>query len=104
MLDRLVDWSRRTGTALVLITHIMSEVLKAKHVIRLERHPSGGGIVKQIGSPTAVFASAIEDDAVESQRPEESSLLTMVAHLRKLGVLLDRPPESIDDLVDLLCN
>lgn len=95
-LDAVTEWASRRKIGIVMITHLMSELLRAACVIRLE----GGGSVAAVGSPQKCLKDARESDAMRVETP----LYDTISHLDALGVRLNGSPETVDDLVAVLCR
>lgn len=100
LLDSTVNWSRDHDAGVVMITHQLSEVLRADQVCRLETSPDGPGRIAAHSSPDEILRDAKFSEDVSLETP----LYDMSFHLEELGVRLGQTPETVDDLADLLCR
>lgn len=99
VLNAVSQWARDHNSAVVMITHQMSEILRADQVIRFEPG-SGGGRMVEAGAPQDVLRNAKSSDGEILQSPLYDSIL----RLEKLGVPIDEAVETVEDLVAALCH
>jgi energy-coupling factor transport system ATP-binding protein len=100
LLDALTAWARERGCGIVMITHVMSEVLRADGVCRLERTGEDGGRLAAVGTPDRILRDAKLSDSITMETP----LFDTLYRLDRLGVHLNGRPDTIDGLVELLCS
>ena len=100
LLEAVTGWARDHDAGVVMITHLMSEVLRAHKVCRLEQQPDNGGRIARTGAPDEVLRDEKLAEGVSLKTP----LYDTVYRLDQLGVRLPELPETVDDLVDLLCR
>jgi energy-coupling factor transport system ATP-binding protein len=100
LLDALACWAHDHQSGIIMITHLMSEVLRAGSVCRLETRPEGGGYVAMVGSPQRILHDAKFSETVTLETP----LYDILFRLDQLGVRLNGTPENVDGFVDLLCR
>jgi len=99
LLDGIRVWARDHRSGVIMITHHLSEVLRADRVCRLEALPSGGRVAA-FGSPDEILRDAKHDDDVALESP----LYDTIFRLEQNGVHLAGVPETVDELVEQLCR
>jgi energy-coupling factor transport system ATP-binding protein len=100
LLHAVTTWAGDRQAGIIMITHQLSELLKADWVCRLEVSPEGSGRVAICDRPGAVLRDAKLSEGVLLRTP----LYDTVYHLENLGVHLNELPDSVGGLVELLCR
>ena len=99
LLDAIGGWAIERDIGVVMITHVMSEVLRADRVAQLDTG-SNGGYIAQVGPPREVLKTVTASRDVSLEVPLHDTLVRLGA----LGVHIDGSPETVVRLAELLCR
>lgn len=100
LLEAVCSWAPDHKAGIIMITHQLSEVLRADRVCRLELTPGGWGRIADQGPPDEILRDAKVSEDIALETPFYDTLF----RLDQLGVHLGTVPETVDGLVELLCR
>lgn len=100
LLEAVAGWARDHNSGVIMITHQVSEVLRANWVCRLHISAEGSGHIALVARPHEVLRDAKFSEDVVLDTPLYDTLF----RLDQLGVHLSDLPDTVDGLVDALCR
>jgi energy-coupling factor transport system ATP-binding protein len=99
-LEAVTGWATDHSSGIVMITHHLAELMRADSVVRLEKSPSGAGVLGSQGLARDVLREAKVDEDLAMETP----LYNVVHHLELSGVTLQPLPETMEQLIEALCK